>query len=79
MTTLCSLKVTIWNRMEGEMKHKLVESQTQKQRELYSTAAVTASKVTPWPHLQVLKPPAPLRLDQGRSGSQQRRTEQQHF
>ena len=45
----------------------------------HSTAAVTASKVTPWPHLQVLKPPAPLRLDQGRSGSQQRRTEQQHF
>ena len=35
MTILCSLKVTIWNRMEGEMKHKLVESQTQKQRELY--------------------------------------------
>ena len=34
----------------------------------HGTAAVTASKVAPWPYLRVLKPPAPLRLDQGRSG-----------
>ena len=34
-TTLCTLKVTIWNNAEGETKHKLVESQTQKQRGLY--------------------------------------------
>ena len=67
----------------GELRsHKLrgvAKTKQNSQMGRHAAAAVTASKVAPWPHLQVLKPPAPLRLDQGRSGSQQRRAEQQHF